>query len=160
MGWFFFNLKRVVVFVSLRHNMNRREKCLFYLLLSVILAGQSCLTTFFGPEVFIRSKGKPITDVREFSTTDFQDPYILHLRNGDDNGKNRVSSANVWLNGEALFEPSDFSQQVWGYDVEVELNEQSILEVKIASKPGSKLKIWIERMPVSITLEVIYLTSA
>ena len=94
---------------------------LLSLLLTVLPANQSYLITFFGPAEFVRGKGKPFIETKEFSTTGFQAPFVLHLRNGDDNGQNRVSSAHVWLNGELLFGPSDFSQQVWGYDVEVEL---------------------------------------
>ena len=117
---------------------------LLSLLLTVLPANQSYLITFFGPAEFVRGKGKPFIETKEFSTTGFQAPFVLHLRNGDDNGQNRVSSAHVWLNGELLFGPSDFSQQVWGYDVEVELTLQNTLDVKIDSAPGSKLTIWIE----------------
>jgi hypothetical protein len=119
------------------------------ILFTVMPASQAGLTTLFGPEVFIRGKGAPITEVKEFSTTGFQGPYILHLRNGDDYGENRVSSATVWLNGGMLFGPSDLSQQVEGYDIEVGLMTENTLEVEIASGPGSKLKIWIEGVNVS-----------
>ena len=129
---------------------------LFSLLLGIIPAGQLDLTTFFGPEVFIRGKGNPVTEIREFSTAGFQGPYILHLQNGDEDGNNRVSIAKVWINGDMLFGPSDFSQQVSGYDLEIELNEQNLLEVQIASKPGSKLKIWIEGVLLDLDIVLDY----
>ena len=130
----------------------------FFVLLSLLFtslpAGQSDLVTLFGPETFVRNKGKLVTEVREFSTIGFMGPYILHVQNGNKNGNNRVSSAEVWLNDERLLGPSNFSQQVSGYDIEVELDEQNLLEVKIASKPESFLKIWIEGIPVGISIEV------
>jgi len=116
---------------------------------SVSPSGQSTPVTFFGPEIFVRYTGKPVIEMREFSAANFCGPFILHLRNGNEDGKNRASSAEVWLNGEKIFRPSDFSQLVWGYDVQVFLDIQNILEVKIASKPGSTLKIWIEGFPIS-----------
>ena len=103
----------------------------------------SCLSKAFGPEVFARGKGAPVTVVHEFSADLFEPPFVLHLLNGDPDGRNRVSSAEVWLNGQLLLSPSAFSQQVSGYELPVSLTNPSRLEVRIASKPGSHLKIWI-----------------
>ena len=111
---------------------------LFSLLFAVLPAGQSYLTTFFGPVEFVRGKGKPVIKTREFSAVGIQGPFVLHLRNGDSNEKHRVSSAKIWLNGDFLFRTSDFSQQVEGYDLEVELQPQNKLEVEIRSKKGTK----------------------
>lgn len=111
--------------------------------------GQSSLTTFWGPETFVRGKGKPVTETKEISVEGFEAPFILHLRNGDEGGNNRVSSAHVWLNGQLLFGPWAFSQQEPGYTVEVELTNPSTLVVQVASKPGSHLTIWIEGTPAS-----------
>ena len=64
-------------------------------LLLVPIAAQAELTTFFGPETFTRSTGKPVTETSVFSLAGFRPPLILHLRNGDANGKHRASSAKV-----------------------------------------------------------------
>jgi hypothetical protein len=66
-----------------------------FILLS--LAGQSGISTIFGPDFFIRGEGKPFIETREFSAVGFQAPFLFHLRNGDEKGNNRVSSASVWL---------------------------------------------------------------
>lgn len=128
---------------------------LLILLLCVLPAGQSYLTTFFGPVEFVRGTGKPFIETVEFSAVGFQGPFVLHLRNGDSNEKHRVSSAKIWLNGELLFRTSDFSQRVEGYDIEVDLQPQNKLEVEIRSKKGTKLKIWIEGFPTSVKLEAV-----
>ncbi len=103
----------------------------------------------FGPEVFVRGKGKPVTASREISTAGFEAPFTLHLRNGDEAGQNQVSSASVRLNGQLLLGPSDFSQQIGSHDLPVDLTDPSNLEVQLASAPGSQLTIWIEGVPVA-----------
>jgi len=119
-------------------------------LFGVSPSGQSGLVTFFGPEIFICDTGKAIEEIREFSAANFQAPFILHLRNGDDFGNNRISSAKIWLNDELIFSPEYFSQEAWGYDIAIELHEQNILKVLLKSKPGSFLKIWIEGQPINL----------
>ena len=115
-----------------------------------IPTGQSGLVTFFGPEIFVRGTGKPVEEIREFSATDFRGPFILHLRNGDDYGNNRISSAEVWLNDVRIFSQEDFSQMSWGYDIAVDLLPQNTLRVISTSAPGSYLKIWIEGIPINL----------
>ena len=116
-------------------------------LLFAPLVGQAELANLLGPLVFEREIGKPATTVSEFSVEGFGAPYILHVQNGDENGEHRASSAEVWLNGQLLFDRSQFSMKVHGYEVEVDLTPQSRLEVWMASKPGSQLAIWIEGTP-------------
>ena len=133
----------------------KRKKDIDFRVFSVEIEALESLATFFGPEVFVRGRGRPVTETREFSTGGFQAPFILHLCNGDEEGKNRVSRARVWLNGQLLFRPSDFSRRVSGYDIVVALTEPSILKVRIAGKPGSKLTIWIEGRPFGPPLNMI-----
>jgi len=129
--------------------------CLLGIFLFSSTAGQTGLMTLFGPEIFIRGTGAPVVETREISIKGFHGPFIFHLRNGDEDGKNRVSSAKVWLNGNLLFGPKDFNQNQWGYDINVSLTQPSKLEVQLASSPGSKLKIWIEGNPNLIELVII-----
>ena len=101
----------------------------------------------FGPEVFVRTTGIPIATSRQVAGGAFDDfvgPFVLHLRNGNADGSARVSSAAIWLDEDQLFGPSHFSQQVTGYDREVQLRAGSTLKVLLASKLSSSLTIWIE----------------
>jgi hypothetical protein len=111
--------------------------------------------TIFGPEDFIRAKGKPKTEEMQINPDGFEAPFTLHLRNGDPNGENRSSSAWVWLNGQEIFKPSDFNQQVFGYEVQVELENPSTLEVRLASAPESTLTIWIEGTPINPNARIV-----
>jgi hypothetical protein len=103
----------------------------------------SCLSPVFGPEIVNRGTGAPVLETRTFSIAGFGPPFILHLRNGNLNGSNRVSSAEIRLNGLVLFGPDKFSQQVAGYDVPVTLSESSELSIRTAGAPGSFLQISI-----------------
>jgi hypothetical protein len=129
--------------------------CLLALFLFSSPAEQTELETLFGPEVFVRNTGAPITEIRNISAAGFHAPFYLHLRNGDDDEKNRVSSAEVWLNDQLIFNQSDFSQKVAGYDIQIFLKRHNSLKVRLASKPGSKLKIWIEAIPLIINLSPV-----
>jgi hypothetical protein len=105
------------------------------------------LDLLWGPQEFIRTRGKPTAETVAISKPDFEHfvgPFVLHVQNGDGTGKNRVSSAWIALDGQDLFGPPDFSQQIVELSAEVSLTDGSLLEVKIASKPGSRLTIWIE----------------
>ena len=74
----------------------------------------------------------------------FMDPFVLKLRNGSEDGTNRISSATVVLDGAQLFGPSDFSQQVAELSALVTVTETSELSVRLTSKPRSHVTIWIE----------------
>jgi hypothetical protein len=92
---------------------------------------------------FVRGEGKPQTFRTELSAAGFEGPYAFYLRNGTVTGENRVSSAVVRLNGKTLYSQSDFSQRWAGDEKQVALAEHSLLEVTLASAPGSELTVWI-----------------
>jgi len=109
---------------------------------------------FFGPAVFGRDSGKPLTERVEFSAEGFAGPYLLCVENGDADGGKRVSSARVWLNGIELLGPEAFSQDVSAHVIEVALDQQNTLEVRLASAPGSQLTIWLEGAPINVIPDV------
>src|SRR5574341_1392939 len=65
--------------------------------------------TLFGPESFSRSSGVAL---RNFNVPSTQGAFTLRLKNGDDAGNNKVSSATVKVNGATIIRSSDFNQQV------------------------------------------------
>jgi len=120
------------------------------------LFAQSSVTVF-GPRVFERSTGKPVTVVVNFSVgADAVSPFVMHLMNGAANGDNRVSSAKIKLNGTEIFSPSDFNQQVYQIDRQAALLSDNVLEVKLASKPDSFLTLNITAASVSAPVITIY----
>ena len=65
--------------------------------------------SLFGPEAFFRSSGIAL---RNFNVPSMQGTFTLSLKNGDDAGNNKVSSATVKVNGATIVRQSDFNQQM------------------------------------------------
>jgi hypothetical protein len=106
--------------------------------------------TLLGPKKYLRTTGKP--DV-------YNDTFLgtvalgkLILTNGTSDGKNRVSSASIFINGQQILGPSDFNQQVYNLEVPINLTTNNTICVKLASKPGSYITVKIiEEVPADAT---------
>jgi hypothetical protein len=99
-------------------------------------------TPVFGPQTYTRTTGAPNQYTTTFTAPSWiVSPYDLHIVNGDANGKNRISSATIALNGVQIAGPSDFNQNVATLDFSVTLQASNTLQVTLASKPGSYLTI-------------------
>ncbi len=105
------------------------------------------LRTFYGPARFVRTTGAPLKATVPISTKGYKAPFVLHVRNGELNGSNRVSAAEVLLSGKLMLGPSHFNQQASEFHLPVNLTDPATLEVWIASAPGSSLTIWLEGTP-------------
>jgi hypothetical protein len=123
--------------------------------LSLVFLTSPCTagTVLFGPEQFTRSTGTPSTEQRQFETYGYEDPFVLHLRNGTPDGKNRCSSATVSLDGRTVLGPFDISQKVAEKEVFVSAAEVALLEVRLASAPGCGVSISITGTPRLIGTE-------
>jgi hypothetical protein len=64
-----------------------------------------------GGGLMVRQTGKPAPDTVLVSVAQASGQFTLRLHNGPP-GYDRVSAADVWLNGVQVFRESDFSQQV------------------------------------------------
>ena len=101
-----------------------------------------CDETFFGPERFVRTNGPKNEYVRTISVPAWvASPFELSVQNGEPDGRNRVSSAWIYVNGQQVASPSDFNQNVAGFDRTVNLTPTTTLKVVLASKPGSYLTL-------------------
>ncbi len=97
----------------------------------------------FGPKRFTRTNGAPNNYVETF-TMPFgctNGTYKIVVRNGEQNGANRISSAVIKLNGISLFTQSDFNQNVYYLEKPVTLAATNTLEIRLASAPNSYLTI-------------------
>lgn len=98
----------------------------------------------FGPTTFTRfGKQAPKTQTANFSIDPaiVDGPFRITVINGGPNGEKRASSAKVFLNGERVFGPSDFNQNVSMLEQNVEIGMNNQLEVNLASAPESFLII-------------------
>jgi len=110
----------------------------------------------FGPKTFVRKKGTPVEEKQVFeSKRQFLGPFTLNLINGDPAGSHRVDSAIIKLNGELVFGPNSFNEQVQFLSQFVSLQSTNTLSVELRGKPGDLLTIEItgyDSTPPHITI--------
>ena len=98
----------------------------------------------FGPEDFLRSKGKPVTIVRTFSGADPSGAFTLCIDNGGQAGDyGLVDSAVVTLNGLEVARPSDFNETVLSVVRPVSVAADNVLTVELRGGPGSGFTLQI-----------------
>ena len=95
----------------------------------------------FGPQRFNRTKGAPNEYADSFAGV--AGVASIKIKNGNDKGRNRISSAYILINGEQIFGPSDFNQKVDSLTKTIELTTQNSISVKMKSKPSSYITIEI-----------------
>jgi hypothetical protein len=102
------------------------------------------LGTVWGPESFVREAEEPVTAHRQFSLGVSEGPYVLHVRNGDGQQGNRVSSAKIWFDGQLVFGPSDFSLVADDLEaIVVPRSPTAILQVELNGAPQGTLTVWL-----------------
>jgi hypothetical protein len=104
--------------------------------------GGGCAASIFGPKKYVRKQG-PKTVYTETVTvpTWVVSPYKIRIQNGEPDGRNRVSSAWVVVNGVEVASPSDFNPHVDSLERTMTLTPSTTLEVTLASAPCSFLVI-------------------
>ena len=121
-----------------------------FLVLSVNMsfAGE---TTLFGPKQYDRTKGKPNVYTDTFPGSPKEGSLIV--KNGDQNGGHRVTSALIFMNGQQIFSPSDFKKHVYRLEASIDLAEDNIIKVELRSKPGSYLTIRVtQETPIEVSI--------
>lgn len=101
----------------------------------------------FGPEEYVREKGKPKVKAAEVEFEHyehFEETYTIVIENGDENGNHRVSSADIKIDGEVVFSPKDFNGKTKQLTKEILLPEQFELGVEIRGAPESWFTISIK----------------
>lgn len=98
-------------------------------------------TTVFGPHKYVRTTGKPNVYTSTFSASARKGNIVIF--NGKQEGKNRISSAVITVNGIKVVTPSDFNTNVYLLEKPIDLKENNSLRVELGSAPGSYLSIEI-----------------
>ena len=97
--------------------------------------------TLFSPHQYSRTTGKPNVYTNTFPGIAGQGKLIL--KNGTQDGKNRISSALIFVNGKQVLGPENFNQKVYNIETPVSLAQNNSISVELRSKPGSYLTIQI-----------------
>ncbi|MBZ5508477.1 MAG: Ig-like domain-containing protein [Acidobacteriia bacterium] len=96
----------------------------------------------FGPRTYVRTTGDPNQFDSAITVPAWiTQPFYLHVQNGDENKKHRVSSATIQINGVTVLDTLAFNENVGSVDCAVSLPAQTNLHVTLASKPASFLII-------------------
>lgn len=107
----------------------------------------------YGPATFERTVGGPDSFTATFTACDPAGSFTIVVDNGDADGKHRVSSASVHVNGMPVVTQSDFNQKVGRIERPLSgVMEQNTVEVRMQSAPGSKMNVSV--MGVMRCLEV------
>jgi len=105
--------------------------------------------TLLGPVQYDRTKGAPNVygDVFPGMTGE----AALFVDNGEPTGENRVSGAEVRINGELVIGPEELNQNVASIEIPVAILESNEITVRMTSKPGSYLTVWVvQDIPVEL----------
>jgi hypothetical protein len=91
---------------------------------------------------FVRGTGDPITVLKTFSGKSGPAKIIVYNGGTQDDLGEKVSSSIISVNGNIVFAPSEFSQNVLTTEKTVNLIEgNNHLEVQLKGKPGGKIRI-------------------
>ena len=75
---------------------------------------------------------------------------MLKIKNGNEDGTKRISSAIIKIDGKEIFGTKDFSLEVDYLEKEIfGLTEKSDIEVELRSEVGSFIDVWIEGILIS-----------
>jgi hypothetical protein len=105
--------------------------------------------TLFGPKKLYRTSGKPDLYTAHFKSLPEQGWLIqgsLFIWNGDLNGKNRVSSADIVVNGHRVITPRDFNQHEVIEIPLLNLKNENWISVTLQGIPGSYLMLQISEV--------------
>lgn len=112
---------------------------LFLLIGLFISTSFAAEVTVFGPNQYLRTTGAPNIYTDTFSAIPKEGKLII--KNGDEDGGHRISSAKVLVNGEELFGTNDFNQQIYHLEASVNLAEDNSIIVELRSGPEGYLTV-------------------
>ena len=102
-------------------------------------------TVFFGPATLSGNNRKSRKTKHKFDAAGYLPPFILHVRNGRQNGEFMLDSGELWLNDKMVLGPSDFSQGFSNRKIKVELSHMNMLGIRATdSSPPFEVTVWVE----------------
>jgi len=114
-----------------------------FLLVLFISTSFSVEVTLLGAKQYLRTTGSPNVYTDIFPGRDGQGNLII--KNGEADGRNRISSAIIKINGVEIFGTSAFSKKVYNLEAPIALAENNSISVELRSSPGSYLILLIKQ---------------
>jgi RHS repeat-associated protein len=105
----------------------------------------------FGVERFIRNTGTPVTDTREFTVSPTAAaPFRLCIINGNTDGSQRISSAEIFINGIQVLSQNALNQHVASLSKEVPLQPgTNVMTVTLTAQPQGFLDLCVTATDVT-----------
>ena len=124
-------------------SLNRWLSLSLYSVLLLTVPANAGTFSAFGPKVYVRPTGTPITVTDSFTVLNPNTQYVLHLVNGglQDDTADFVSSATVKVNGVLIIAPQDLNQNTTTVDRPVQLQVNNSIAVELHGKPGGQVAI-------------------
>jgi len=139
--------------------MKKTIRITLFLLLSLFLGTSSAVAgevTLFGPKQYVRTTGTPNVYTDTFSAIPGE--AKLTVKNGNWDGSERItdaiSSASVAVNGEEIFGPDDFNQQVYLLETPINVAEDNSISIELASNPDSYFTIEVTQEVAPPTVNI------
>jgi hypothetical protein len=108
---------------------------------------------FFGPKALSGNNGKSAKTKHKFNAGGHFAPFVLHVRNGRQNGELMLGGGELWLNDQMVLGPSDFSQAFDNREIKVELNEMNKLEIRpVDSSTPFEVTVWVEGLRLAASI--------
>ncbi len=121
--------------------------CLLLLLALVCHAPDALAGQVVVEQQLLSVTGEPVTRELVFSGSGFAD-FVLKVRNGEEDGSQRISSALVSLNGTKVLIPADFNQKVQSLERAISpLPGDNVLAVTLRSNPGGSMLVQVFGTP-------------
>lgn len=127
-------------------------------IITLVIAFPARSSTVLGPKQYARTGGAPNIYIDTFQSMGGAGSLII--RNGNAAGTDRVkgpggdyaiTSAKVYLNGAAIFRPSDFKRTIHYLEKSVQLNNgTNTLHVELSSAPGSYITAEVHGTPPTV----------
>lgn len=123
-----------------RHSAATWTAVLLCLLLGQAYGGVSFKA--YGPQVYVRSKGAPVTQTTQFSVKNPNTQYTLYVVNGA-SPYAPVASAVVSINGAVVLSDKDFNEHPHAISRPLKLGSNNSLSVQLRSDPGGAISVEI-----------------
>ncbi|MDA3898225.1 MAG: hypothetical protein PF482_18985 [Desulfobacteraceae bacterium] len=110
---------------------------------------QSASSLIFSPGQYIRTRGKADIYTDTFIATPGEG--FLMIKNGNEDGSNRVTSGSIYINNELIFEISDFKSGDFMLVSYLNLSDTNTITTELNSKPGTYLSVEIIQQKTSVS---------
>ena len=125
------------------------------LIISTSFAGE---VTVFGPKKYLRTTGSP-NEYSDSLIAKYEDPWNgrLCIKNGEEDGTCRITSARIFVNDVEIFSPDDFKNHTYLMEAPLSLSRENTIEIILMSKPGSYLTIEVMQdvSPPTVEIEAV-----